>query len=88
MEMLPISKCGIICAQSNCGKTNVLISLLESPYGVRFENVYVLEIPAITEISILEDFTDVDRKKSVSLHTSVTTYPRNKSNQFDSRPNS
>jgi len=23
------------------GKTNVLISLLESPHGVRFENVYV-----------------------------------------------
>jgi len=25
----------------NCGKTNVLINLLESPHGVRFENVYV-----------------------------------------------
>jgi len=25
----------------NCSKTNVLISLLESPHGVRFENVYV-----------------------------------------------
>ncbi|KYN16041.1 hypothetical protein ALC57_11710 [Trachymyrmex cornetzi] len=25
---------------SNCGKTNVLISLLESTHGVRFENVY------------------------------------------------
>ena len=24
-----------------CGKTNVLISLLKSPHGVRFENVYV-----------------------------------------------
>ncbi|KAG5314838.1 GVQW3 protein, partial [Acromyrmex insinuator] len=31
----------IICGPSNCGKTNVLISLLESPNGVRFENVYV-----------------------------------------------
>ncbi|KAG5324087.1 YMD3 protein, partial [Pseudoatta argentina] len=30
-----------ICVPSNCGKTNVLISLLESPNGVRFENVYV-----------------------------------------------
>jgi len=31
----------IICDPSNCSKTNVLISLLESPHGVRFKNVYV-----------------------------------------------
>ncbi|KYN39371.1 hypothetical protein ALC56_06240 [Trachymyrmex septentrionalis] len=31
----------IICGPSNCGKTNALISLIESPHGVRFENVYV-----------------------------------------------
>ncbi|KYN45083.1 hypothetical protein ALC56_00557 [Trachymyrmex septentrionalis] len=44
-NMLPISIyasvetcCGIICGPSNCGKTNVLISLLESPYGIRFES--------------------------------------------------
>ncbi|KYN43238.1 hypothetical protein ALC56_02300 [Trachymyrmex septentrionalis] len=30
-----------ICSPSNCGKTNVFISLIESPNGVRFENVYV-----------------------------------------------
>ncbi|KYM99641.1 hypothetical protein ALC62_09609 [Cyphomyrmex costatus] len=40
-KMLPISIRAIICGPSNCGKTNVLISLLESPNGVRFENVYV-----------------------------------------------
>jgi len=40
-NMLPISIRGIICGPSNCGKTNVLISLLESPHGVRFENVYI-----------------------------------------------
>jgi hypothetical protein len=40
-NMLPISIRGIICGPSNCGKTNVLISLMESPHGVRFENVYV-----------------------------------------------
>ena len=40
-NMLPNSIRGIICGPSNCGKTNVLISLLESPHGVRFENVYV-----------------------------------------------
>ncbi|KYN43144.1 hypothetical protein ALC56_02423 [Trachymyrmex septentrionalis] len=38
-NMLPISIRGIICGPSNCGKTNVLISLLESLYG--FENMYV-----------------------------------------------
>ncbi|KYN06854.1 hypothetical protein ALC62_02238 [Cyphomyrmex costatus] len=40
-KMLPSSIRAIICGPSNCGKTNVLISLLESPNGVRFENVYV-----------------------------------------------
>jgi len=40
-EMLSSTICAIICGPSNCGKTNVLISLLESPNDVRFENVYV-----------------------------------------------
>ncbi|KYM97335.1 hypothetical protein ALC62_11979 [Cyphomyrmex costatus] len=40
-NMLPSSIRAIICGPSNCGKKNVLISLLESPNGVRFENVYV-----------------------------------------------
>ncbi|KYN50234.1 hypothetical protein ALC62_04735 [Cyphomyrmex costatus] len=40
-NMLPSSIRAIICGPSNCGKTNVLISLLESPNGVRFQNVYV-----------------------------------------------
>jgi len=39
--MLPSTIRAIVCGPSNCGKTNVLISLLESPHGVRFENVYV-----------------------------------------------
>jgi len=39
--MLPTTICAIVCGPSNCGKTNVLISLLESPHGVRFENMYV-----------------------------------------------
>ncbi|KYQ47822.1 hypothetical protein ALC60_13144 [Trachymyrmex zeteki] len=33
-EMLPSTIRAIICGPSNCGKTNVLISLLESPNGV------------------------------------------------------
>ena len=40
-RMLPNTIRGIICGPSNCGKTNVMLSLLESPHGVRFENVYV-----------------------------------------------
>ena len=39
--MLPTTIRAIVCGPSNCGKTNVLISLIESPHGVRFENVYV-----------------------------------------------
>ncbi|KYN05255.1 hypothetical protein ALC62_03842 [Cyphomyrmex costatus] len=31
----------IICGPSNCGKTNILLSLIESPHGLRFENIYV-----------------------------------------------
>lgn len=34
-------KRGLIVGRSNCGKTNVMISLLEHPNGLRFENVYL-----------------------------------------------
>jgi len=40
-DMLPASIRAVVCGPSNCSKTNVLISLLESPHGIRFENVYV-----------------------------------------------
>jgi len=39
--MLPSTIRAIICDPSNCDKTNVLKSLLESPNGIRFGNVYV-----------------------------------------------
>jgi len=39
-NMLPISIHGIISNLPNYGETYVLISLLESPHGVCFENVY------------------------------------------------
>jgi len=39
--MLPSTILAIVCDPSNCDKTNVFISLLKSPHGVRFENVYV-----------------------------------------------
>ena len=40
-NMLPNTIRGIICGPLNCGKTNVLINLIESPHGVYFENMYV-----------------------------------------------
>lgn len=40
-ELLPNNIRCIICGPSNCGKTNIVISLLEAPNGVRFENVYI-----------------------------------------------
>lgn len=39
--LLPNSIRCIICGPSNCGKTNVIVNLIESPNGLRFENVYV-----------------------------------------------
>lgn len=39
--LLPSTIRGLVCGPSNCGKTNIVISLLESPNGIRFENVYV-----------------------------------------------
>jgi len=60
-EMLPSTICAIICSPSNCGKTNVLISLLESP-NVRFENVYVYsKSTAAAKVSISRKFIYVYR---------------------------
>lgn len=40
-ELLPDSIRCIICGPSNCGKTNVMVSLLHDPNGLRFSNVYL-----------------------------------------------
>lgn len=40
-ELLPNTIRSIICGPSNCGKTNVLLSLIENPNGLKFENVYI-----------------------------------------------
>lgn len=40
-ELLPSTIRCIIAGPSNCGKTNVIIGLLEDLNGLRFENVYV-----------------------------------------------
>lgn len=40
-DLLPNSIRCIIAGPSNCGKTNVLITLIESEHGLKFENVYI-----------------------------------------------
>lgn len=40
-DLFPNSIRCIMCGPSNCGKTNVLISMLEDPNGLKFENVYI-----------------------------------------------
>jgi hypothetical protein len=40
-KLLPNTIRALICGPSNCGKTNVMASLLIDPNGVRFKNVYV-----------------------------------------------
>lgn len=40
-KLLPNSFRAIICGPSGCGKTNVMLSLLFSPNGANFKNVYV-----------------------------------------------
>lgn len=39
--LLPSNIRCIIAGPSNCGKTNVMISLLENPNGISYENVYI-----------------------------------------------
>lgn len=39
--LLPSSIRCLIVGPSNCGKTNVMINLLEDPNGLRFKNVYI-----------------------------------------------
>lgn len=40
-QLLPNSIRCIICGPSNCGKTNVILSLLLHPNGLKFQNVYL-----------------------------------------------
>lgn len=40
-DLLPNSIRGIIAGSSNCGKTNLLVNLIVSENGLKFENVYV-----------------------------------------------
>lgn len=40
-SLFPNSMRCIVCGPSNCGKTNLIVTLLCAPNGLRFENVYV-----------------------------------------------
>lgn len=40
-DLLPNSIRCIIAGPSNCGKTNLLVSLIESENGLKFENIYI-----------------------------------------------
>lgn len=40
-SLLPNTIRAIIAGPSNCGKSNVLLSLLFEPHGLRFENIYI-----------------------------------------------
>lgn len=40
-SLLPNSIRALIVGPSNCGKTNVMISLIESPNGLSFQNIYI-----------------------------------------------
>ena len=58
--ILPNSIRALIVGPKNCGKTNVMISLIESPNRLRFRNIYVYSkccylrklIKPITEINL------------------------------------
>lgn len=41
-ELLPDSIRCLIIGKSGCGKTNLLLSLIESPLGINFENLYLI----------------------------------------------
>lgn len=40
-ELLPNTIRCIMCGPSNCGKTNIMLNLLEHPNGLKFENIYI-----------------------------------------------
>lgn len=40
-ELLPFNLRCLVIGPSNCGKTNVIISLIEHPNGLKFKNIYV-----------------------------------------------
>jgi len=59
--LLPNSIRALIVGPSNCGKTNVMISLIESPNGLNFQNIYLMKL--IKPIKGIHMFTFSDNEK-------------------------
>jgi len=81
--VLPSTIRAIVCGPSNCLKTNVLISFLESPHDVRFENVYVYSKSLQAEISILGEFVIIDEIGYFTFSKNIDVVPPS-----EARPNS
>ena len=75
--LLPNTIRAVVCGPSNCGKTNVLLSLIILPNGLKFDNIYVysksLNQPKYTflenllkPISEIKYFTFNDREQVIS----------------------
>ena len=75
--LLPnIIRC-IICGPSNYDKTNALISLIESPHGIRFENVYVYSKSLFQpKYWYLEELLESINGISYHAFSTVTSYHR------------
>uniref|UniRef100_A0A224XJD2 Putative viral protein found on panstrongylus lignarius transcriptome n=1 Tax=Panstrongylus lignarius TaxID=156445 RepID=A0A224XJD2_9HEMI len=62
--LFPDSIRSLICGPSNCGKTNLMLSLIYDPKGLRFENIYLfaksLQQPKYRKLAqILEPLKDI-----------------------------
>jgi len=40
--LLPSTKRALIVGPSNCGRSNIMLSIIENPNGLKFENVYII----------------------------------------------
>lgn len=66
--LLPSHIRSIVCGPSNCGKTNVIISLLEDPNGLRFENIYLYSM-SLYQSKYLYLKTILSQIKEIGFHT-------------------
>ena len=62
--LLPESIRCVVCGPSNCGKTNLMLGLITSPNGLRFENLYIysnsLYQPKYTRLAdIMSDLPEI-----------------------------
>lgn len=66
--LLPSHIRSIVCGPSSCGKTNVVISLLEDPNGVRFKNVYLYSM-SLHQPKYLYLRNIFNQMKEIGFHT-------------------